>query len=259
MIKEEGGLRIKGQTKSSYSEKPLITVATVVYNGQDYLEETILSIINQKYKNLEFIIIDGGSTDNTLEIIKKYEQSIDYWVSEKDEGIYDAMNKANKFANGKWINFMNCGDSFCNDDVINKIKFNNFSEYVMIYGNTRLFNGERNFLKQLKAYKMSKLNLLLFITGVVCHQAVFYNRGINFKFPDQYKFKGELYSYFEYLNHGKAMRLDLDICNFFLGGTGKKQLKKNNEEMWSVLKDHTGIMRFLHFPMNLILKFRYYK
>ena len=120
-FKKEGGLKTKGYIKDSTHEKPLITIVTVVYNGQEHLEETILSVVNQTYSNIEFIIIDGGSTDNTIDIIHKYEHAIDYWISEKDEGIYDAMNKASELAKGKWINYMNCGDSFCkltkNSDV----------------------------------------------------------------------------------------------------------------------------------------------
>ena len=259
MIKKEGGLRIKGHIKTSNSTKPLITVATVVYNGQDYLEETILSIINQKYKNLEFIIIDGGSTDNTLEIIKKYEHSIDYWVSERDDGIYDAMNKASNLAKGQWINYMNCGDSFCNNEVIEKIQFNHYSKNVMLYGNAKIFSGNRKFLKSQKSFKMNKFNLSVFITGVVCHQAVFYNKDVKFKYPDKYKLKGELYSYFEYLSHGKAVRLNLDICNFFLEGIGKRKIQENIKEVWSVLKVHVGIMRILYIPMNLFQIFRFYR
>jgi len=86
----EGGLRGKGYFKKSYDDKPLITIITVVFNGEDYLEESILSVINQTYNNVEYIIIDGGSTDGTLEIIKKYSSEIDYWISEKESGVYYA-------------------------------------------------------------------------------------------------------------------------------------------------------------------------
>ena len=75
---------------------PLISIITVVKNNEKYLEETIQSIINQKFKNFEYIIIDGKSTDRTLEIIKKYNTEIDYWISEDDKGIYDAFNKGIK-------------------------------------------------------------------------------------------------------------------------------------------------------------------
>jgi len=113
--KGEGGLRIKGYYKKSYEKKPLISVVTVVYNGEKHLEQTIKSVLDQGYDNIEYIIIDGGSTDGTLEIIKKYEDAIDYWVSESDGGIYDAMNKAISLATGEWINFMNSGDDFFSD------------------------------------------------------------------------------------------------------------------------------------------------
>lgn len=116
----EGGLRTKGYFKKSYENKPLISIITVVYNGEKYLEETIQSVINQTYDNVEYIIIDGGSTDGTLDIIKKYKNQIDYWVSEKDSGIYDAMNKGIQSALGKWINFMNAGDKFFATVTISK-------------------------------------------------------------------------------------------------------------------------------------------
>ena len=111
----EGGLRAQGYFKTSLKDKPLITIITVVFNGEQYLEETILSVINQPYDNVEYIIIDGGSTDGTLGIIQKYEHTIDYWVSEKDKGIYDAWNKAVKLSCGEWISFLGADDSYTED------------------------------------------------------------------------------------------------------------------------------------------------
>lgn len=88
----------------------LVTIITVVYNGAKTLEQTIQSVINQTYKNIEYIIIDGGSTDGTLDIIKKYKVSIAQWVSEPDKGLYDAMNKGIKKASGELIGMINSDD-----------------------------------------------------------------------------------------------------------------------------------------------------
>ena len=92
--------------------KFLISIVTVVYNEKDYLEETIKSVLNQTYKNIEYIIIDGGSNDGTVDIIKKYEDRVNYWISESDEGIYDAMNKGINVATGVFIGFINANDLY---------------------------------------------------------------------------------------------------------------------------------------------------
>ncbi|MGP1579439.1 MAG: glycosyltransferase family 2 protein [Wolinella sp.] len=100
---------------------PLISIITVVYNGAQFLGETILSVINQTYPNLEYIIIDGGSNDGSVEIIKKYEDKIAYWVSEPDKGIADAFNKGIRVATGEYINFQGDGDGFLDADAIRRV------------------------------------------------------------------------------------------------------------------------------------------
>lgn len=97
---------------------PLISIITISYNVVSTIEETILSVINQTYSNIEYIIIDGNSTDGTVDIIKKYSDKISYWESKPDKGIYDAMNKGIHKATGKWINFMNAGDRFYDNYVL---------------------------------------------------------------------------------------------------------------------------------------------
>ncbi|MDI5890281.1 glycosyltransferase family 2 protein [Halomonas rhizosphaerae] len=108
----EGGLRKAGYFKNNVKDAPLISVVTVVFNGEKFLEETILSVINQEYINVEYIIIDGGSTDGCLDIIRKYQHAIDYWVSEADGGIYDAMNKGIRLCRGEIIGIINSGDHY---------------------------------------------------------------------------------------------------------------------------------------------------
>lgn len=115
--KKSGGLRTKGCEKNSISETPLISVVTVVFNGAATLEHTIRSVIEQSYGNVEYIIVDGGSTDGTLGIIQKYEGNIDYWVSEKDAGIYDAMNKAIGLASGDYYVVVGCDDELFADGL----------------------------------------------------------------------------------------------------------------------------------------------
>lgn len=100
---------------------PLISIVTVSYNTVSVIEQTILSVINQTYPNIEYIIIDGGSTDGTVDIIKKYSDKVSYWVSEPDKGIYNAMNKGIIQAHGEFLNFMNAGDTFYDKDVLSKV------------------------------------------------------------------------------------------------------------------------------------------
>lgn len=100
----------------------LISIITVVYNGEKFIENAIQSVINQTYKNIEYIIIDGDSKDKTVDIIKKYEHKISYWISEKDSGLYDAMNKGIKATKGDIIGIINSDDFYADDTVLEKVQ-----------------------------------------------------------------------------------------------------------------------------------------
>lgn len=120
-----------------------ITIVTVTYNCQGILEKTINSVLSQDYANLEYIIIDGNSQDGTKDIINKYIDRIDTFISEPDKGIYDAMNKGLKYATGDWIFFLNSGDVFCDNKVLSNVAkcFENKTD--VIWGNVKATRNDQ--------------------------------------------------------------------------------------------------------------------
>lgn len=171
-----GGLRTRGFFKKNNVYNPLISVITVVLNGEHYLENTIQSVLNQNYKNVEYIIIDGGSTDKTLDIIRQYDGEIDYWISEKDVGIYHAMNKGVSLSGGEWLNFMNCGDKYYSDDIVNSI-FTRDISVDFLYGDAELRYPTFSIVRKAKALS------LIWQGMVFSHQSMFTRRKWHEKYP----------------------------------------------------------------------------
>jgi len=135
----EGGKRVKvGPVRRTEPGSPLISIVTVVYNDREGLRQTIQSVLGQTYPNIEFIVIDGVSTDGTVDVLEKYNNSLDYWVSEQDRGLYDAMNKGIDLSQGEWINFMNAGDRFHDVDTVTNVIQGRCAGADVIYGHCQL-------------------------------------------------------------------------------------------------------------------------
>ena len=254
--KEEGGLRTQRYFKMSLPYKPLITVITVVFNGEKYLEDTILSVLNQTYNNIEYIIIDGGSTDGTIDIIKKYDGQIDYWVSEKDDGLYYAMNKGLFLAVGDWVNFMNCGDSFFEKDTIDKI-FKCKNRNGVIYGDVMFSFDGTNFV-----YVKAK-ELIHFWKGMqFVHQASFVSSDLMRKYPfdTSYKLIADYNSLYQiYLSNAEFTYVNLPICNFLAGGISDNNPKTICESKKMIFKIHRNINTKLFYHFRYIECFiKYY-
>lgn len=134
----EGGLRLSNIFKKDKFNNPLISIITVVKNNEKFLEETIKSVLQQDYKNFEYIIIDGGSNDKSLEIIKKYSDKIDYWISENDDGIYDAFNKGMQLASGNFLGMVNSDDTLEKNALSILIKYINENPKIdFIFGSVK--------------------------------------------------------------------------------------------------------------------------
>jgi glycosyltransferase involved in cell wall biosynthesis len=118
---------------------PSISIVTITYNAEDSLEATIQSVISQSYENIEYIIIDGGSTDRTVEIIERYQNHVKYWISEPDKGISDAWNKGISASSGDIIGILNAGDYFLDINYLKVVSDNlSIDQTIVCYGNTEI-------------------------------------------------------------------------------------------------------------------------
>jgi len=234
---DEGGLRKDGYFKKNLIDKSLITVITVVFNNDHFLEETILSVINQDYDNIEYIIIDGGSTDKTLNIIKKYNRAIDYWVSEKDFGIYDAMNKACRLSLGSGLIFLNSGDKFVGNVINNQTNFPCLLP-------CKVKEVSKTWDRKISDPKLGMPS---------SHQAmVFSNKKILYNLS--YTVSSD-YDYF--IRHGIFSKLDTNCSGYILydnSGFSKDNKWQRDFETMKILYVHFGLVKSLKFMLQQLRK-----
>lgn len=197
---------------------PRISVVTVCYNAVNTIEKTILSVINQTYDNIEYVIIDGASTDGTINIIKRYENRIAYWISEPDRGIYDAMNKGILKATGDWIHFLNAGDIFHNNEVIKDFIPQIQNNVFIAYGDTQYVFSIAS--KVHKALPIDRMNQVM----PIGHPATFVKSSYHKKnlFDTSYRSSGDYKFFFDsfYKDHVEFQYIPLIVADFDAeGGT----------------------------------------
>jgi glycosyltransferase involved in cell wall biosynthesis len=219
----EGGLRTKGYFKKSQVDRPLVSIITVVLNNHQFIKRTIQSILEQSYDNIELIIIDGGSTDGTVDIIKKYENSIDHWVSEKDFGISHAFNKGISLSLGSYIYILNSGDIlFCRNSILNAVRNIDNNYFIYSYQVARHMKKPFPVYKNMKTLPGEKSLDVAIANAMSAHQGTLVG--------------SQVYKQIGLYNTNLKIRMDFD---FFLRAQKKYSLVCRNEPLASF--DSNGI------------------
>lgn len=225
-------------------EFPLVSIITVVFNGEEFLEDTVMSVLNQSYQNIEYIIIDGGSTDGTLDIIKKYEDKLAYWISEPDNGIYDAMNKGILRATGALVGIINADDYYLPGVVqlvVNKMKC---SVADIFYGRLNVIHrSSSEILKTLGAKKDWKLYFKMSIP----HPSTFVRRKIyeKYLYPTKYYIAGDYFFILKTkLNKNKFEYINSLLVHMRDGGVSNTDKNVAKAETKAIKKELLGVLNY---------------
>jgi glycosyltransferase involved in cell wall biosynthesis len=225
--------------------QPVFSIITITYNAAHCLKETILSVVNQSYPGVEYLVIDGASTDGTVDIIRQYEAKISYWTSEADKGLYDAMNKGLRRATGDYVWFMNAGDTLHSADVVRQMvallqKDKPWPD--IIYGETALMGekGERLGLRRLRAPE--RLTWRSFRMGMlVSHQSFIVKRTIAPLFDLQYRYSSDIDWCIRCMKEAWTIfNTHLILSDFLDGGLSTIQRKSSLKERYHIMCHYYG-------------------
>lgn len=215
-----------------------ISIIIVTYNAERYLDECIKSVVEQNSNNFELLIIDGKSTDNTLSIIKKYDKNIDYFISEKDNGIYDAMNKGLDCAKGEYVYFLGADDTLYNKNVLKDIENYLDNKIDILSGNVYLVDRNLN-MKKLAKNKYTKEEI---ITGqMLPHQGLFVRRtlALKYKFNVKYKISSDYEMLLKIIKDNyNILYIDDVIANYNVSGISSLQTEILIKEYTEILKEN---------------------
>jgi len=232
-----------------------ISVVTVTYNAKDVVAETIESVLNQTYSNVEYIIIDGASTDGTLEVVDLYKEIIDHFISEPDNGTYDAMNKAIDIASGEWIIFVNAGDFFVNNRTIADVFAHAINENIdFIYGDY-IWKGDKQDVRV-----NSRPLDLMWQRISFSHQSLFTRTRLmkEKKFDLKYKIVSDYNFYFScYMEGCRFEKVDMPISVFRAGGLSDINFFKRTFERWKVVTRYKKGLKIHWYYLQLL--FNHYK
>ncbi len=255
----EGGLRYQGYFKCGTPQKPLFTIITTVFNGSLHLERSIQSVINQQYDNIEYIVVDGGSSDGSVEIIKKYEHAIDLWVSERDAGIYDAMNKGVSLSSGDMISFIN-SDDWLEPDCLKHVAKHYDEKVDYVAGSINVIPGKGK--KKARVSPVSIPAKLSSLKGMPFpHPALFVNRRVFSEiglFDKRFRIAGDLEFVYRMLHAGfQGSHHEKVLANFRLEGVSNRFSSGNEtrkvERMYG-LPVLTAYYRQFHRIVRRVLK-----
>ena len=223
---------------------PVFSIITVTFNAEKVLKKTILSVINQTYKNIEYIIIDGASQDGTVSIIRQYESKISYWTSEPDKGIYDAMNKGLQIATGDYVWFLNAGDELKHEQIVSELAtiIEKYELPYILYGETDLINREGKVFAERRLKTPNKLTWKSFKMGMlVCHQAFIVKRSIASEFDLQYRFSADFDWCIRCLKEAKTIvNTQLRLVNYQYEGLTTANRKKSLQERYAIMCKYYG-------------------
>jgi len=226
-------------------KNPVFSIITVTYNARRALETTIQSVSSQFYPNIEYIIIDGGSKDGTIDIIKHNESKINYWISEPDKGIYDAMNKGLRKATGDYVWFLNAGDVLKNESIvaqIAKIAEENMMPDI-IYGETDLMDTNGNIFAERRLKTPEHLSWKSFKMGMlVCHQAFIVKRVLAPEYDLQYRLSSDFDWCIRCMREtDKIANSQLRIVNYLYEGATTANRKASLKERYNIMCNYYGV------------------
>lgn len=220
-----------------------ISIITIVYNNVRDIEYTIRSVIGQTYPHIEYIIVDGASTDGTLDVIEKYRHHITTLISEKDKGIYDAMNKGLAAATGYYVLFLNSGDALFDESTLQCIvdKGNNAD---IIYGDTKLVNEQREIIGDRRHKAPKTFNWKSFQYGMnICHQAIYVRRSIADPYDLQYQLSADVDWVIRAAKKAKTTQnVNTYVVRYLVGGMSQKRHRQSLRERYDILKKHYGLI-----------------
>ncbi len=239
-----------------------LSIITVNLNNKEGLQKTIDSVVSQTFKDFEWIVIDGGSTDGSKELIEKYSDYISYWVSEPDKGIYNAMNKGIRVAKGDYLHFLNSSDTYIDNNTLSKF-FSNSCKSDIIFGNTLKYEGDKFTKINLKNEYITCYNLTI---DTINHQCAFIKRKLfddyglydeSLKIVSDWKF------FFDTIVIGKCSihHVNQDIVIFDTSGISSTSIDKLRKEKMTILKQYLpeyAIDDYVsRFEMNELLNHRF--
>lgn len=222
--------------------KPLLSVITIVYNDVKNIERTMSSVLEQTYPYIEYILIDGNSSDGTKEIIQKYSDRVS-WKSEPDKGIYDAMNKGIAMAKGEYLLFMNSGDEIYARDTVEKV-FASEPEADIYYGETEMYNEQWQSLGQRRHTAPLKFNWKSFKYGMsISHQAIYIRRSLAEPYNLQYKLSSDIDWIIRAAKKArKITNTNMYVAKYLVGGMSKKKHRQSLIERFHIFTRHYGLI-----------------
>lgn len=222
---------------------PKLSVITIVYNNVRDIERTILSVLGQTYANIEYIIIDGLSNDGTLQVIDQYKDRVSKFLSERDEGIYDAMNKGLAIATGDYVIFMNSGDEFYAPDTVANV-FAVADDADIYYGETEMINDEGQSLGQRRHQAPATFTWRGFKYGMsISHQAIYIKRALTEPYDRQYQLSADIDWIIRAAKKArKIVNVKQYVAKYLVGGMSKKKHHQSLEERFNIMKRYYGLV-----------------